>query len=90
MQYLINNKKHTLVEKPLNLKINEYRTFQKVANKNKVILYTAYNHRFEQNIIAVKKILKKNILGKVYSMKLFYCFVNRVNLIHKIYFIIII
>ena len=72
IEYLINNKKHALVEKPLNLKINEYRTFQKVANKNKVILYTAYNHRFEQNIIAVKKILKKNILGKIYSMKLFY------------------
>jgi scyllo-inositol 2-dehydrogenase (NADP+) len=72
IEYLIKNKKHVLVEKPLNLSKKDYRNFEYIANKNKVILYTAYNHRFEQNIIEVKKILKKNILGKIYSMRFFY------------------
>lgn len=72
INYLIKNNKHVLVEKPLNLPMKDYRNFENVANKNKAVLYTAYNHRFEQNIIEVKNIIKKNILGKIYSIKLFY------------------
>jgi len=72
VEYLVYNKKHVLVEKPLNLKLKEYINFEKIANKNKVVLYTAYNHRFEQNIIEMKKILKRKTLGKIYSIKIFY------------------
>lgn len=72
LQYLIKNKKHSLVEKPLNLKKKEYEILEFEANKNKIYLYTAYNHRFEQNIVNLKKLLEKKIIGKIYTVQIFY------------------
>ena len=73
INYCIKNKKHVLVEKPfpiLNNKkiINLY----KQAKRNKVILYVAYNHRFEPHFVRAKKIIDSKILGKIYSCRLFY------------------
>ena len=66
------NKKHILVEKPLNLKSSELKYFSELSKKNQTILYTAYNHRFEPNFINVHKYLNKETLGKFYSCKIFY------------------
>ena len=73
ISYCIENKKHILVEKPLLSKSTKSLiSLQKKAKKNKIILYTAYNHRFEPNIIELKKLIKKKKLGKIYRCKIFY------------------
>ena len=73
IKYCIKNKKNILVEKPLLIKSDKLLTkFEKQAKKNKVILYTAYNHRFEPNILKLKKLIEKKTLGKIYKCKIFY------------------
>ena len=51
IKFCIKNKKNILVEKPLNFKKELLLRIQKEANKNKIVIYTAYNHRFEPNLI---------------------------------------
>ena len=73
INYCIKNKKHVLVEKPLisnNGKI--FRKLKKSINKKKIVIYTAYNHRFEPNIFEMKKLIKNKKLGKIYKCKIFY------------------
>ncbi len=72
IKYCLNNKKNVLVEKPLLAKRKELIKLQKIAKKNELTLYTAYNHRFEPNIKKLKKILDKKILGKIYKCRIFY------------------
>tara|TARA_B100000700_G_scaffold319862_1_gene415946 strand:- start:3310 stop:4236 length:927 start_codon:yes stop_codon:yes gene_type:complete len=73
IQYCINNKKNVLVEKPLLFNnIKEINSVKKHAIKNKVLIYTAYNHRFEPNIVKMKKLLESKKLGKIHSCKIFY------------------
>lgn len=65
--------KHILIEKPLyfnNVKI--LKNLNKQIQEKKIVLYVAYNHRFEPNLIKVKKYIDKNKLGKIYSCKIFY------------------
>ena len=67
----IKNKKHILVEKPLisnSLKI--LNNLKKAIKKKKIIFYTAYNHRFEPNIVEMKKLIKSKKLGKIYTCKI--------------------
>ena len=73
IKYCIQNKKHVLVEKPMwfkNLKAFYY--LERLANKNKVLCYTAYNHRFEPHFINMKKLIKSKLLGKLYLCRIFY------------------
>lgn len=73
INYCIEHKKHILVEKPLLSRSNKIlNSLEKNAKKNKTILYTAYNHRFEPNIIELKKLIQKKKLGKIYRCKIFY------------------
>ena len=66
-------KKHVLVEKPLiSKKSKEISNIEKLSIQNSVYCYVAYDHRFENNMIKMKKILKKKTLGKIYVIKLFY------------------
>ena len=73
IKFLLNNKKNVLVEKPLlaikNITIKE---LYNLAKKNKVILYTAYNHRFEPHLKKVKELIKSKIIGKAYLCNIFY------------------
>ena len=73
IEYCIKNKKNILVEKPLLCNSNQtlYK-LQEKAKKNNVVLYTAYNHRFEPIIIELKKLLKTKKLGKLYRCRIFY------------------
>ena len=70
--YFLKKKKNILVEKPLDLSIKELSDIEKLSNLNKVILYVAYNHRFEPHLISVKESLDKNLVGKIYYMKIYY------------------
>jgi len=73
LDYLLSNKKHVLVEKPLLASNNQDLFYlQSLLQKNKITLYTAYNHRFEPNIIKMKEVIDNKILGKIYYCKLFY------------------
>ncbi len=73
IKYCLINKKNVLVEKPLFFNdLNKIKLLQNLANKNKTVLYTAYNHRFEPHFQRLKKLLTSKKLGKIYSCRLFY------------------
>ena len=60
------------MEKPfITNKQNDLIELQRLA-KNNLTLYTAYNHRFEPNILKLKKLIDKKLLGKIYSCKISY------------------
>lgn len=61
VQYLIDNKKHVLVEKP----------FTPIPTQG-TILYIAYNHRFEPHIVRMKELINSGKLGKLYHCRMFY------------------
>src|SRR5437899_11949521 len=73
LAYLLAGKKHVLVEKPL-LGDAEHSLAQLkgLAEQNRVVCYTAYNHRFEPHIVRLKRELETGWLGKVYQVKFFY------------------
>lgn len=66
-------KKSILIEKPLILKdIQDFSNIEKEANSKEIFILTAYNHRFEPNIVKLKELLMSNELGKVLGVKCFY------------------
>ena len=66
-------KKHILVEKPLFLETKQKLSLlEKIANKNNVLLYTAYNHRFEPHFIKMKSSIENLEFGKIYRIRMFY------------------
>jgi len=73
LKKFLNLKKNVLVEKPLILKNKESlkKIFKEFKKKN-LILYVAYNHRFEPLIKKIKKIIEKGTLGKIYLCEYFY------------------
>ncbi|WP_428079399.1 Gfo/Idh/MocA family protein [Candidatus Pelagibacter sp.] len=73
INYFVNKRKNILIEKPL--LANRSQTLKNIEKKsisNKVFTYVAYNHRFEPHYKNIKKIIKKNKLGKIYSLRIFY------------------
>lgn len=73
INYCIKNKKHVLVEKPLLIKnTKKLKNLINLSKKNKTVLYTAYNHRFEPNIVKMKKIIQSRKLGTIYKCRMFY------------------
>lgn len=73
LSYLLDHKKHVLVEKPLYVSTrDQIKDLEKLAEKNNVVCYTAYNHRFEPHFIKVKEIIESGRLGQIYSCHMFY------------------
>ncbi len=73
LKKILNKKKHILVEKPLYLKnLKQIKELEDIAKKNNVILYTAYNHRFEPHFIKMKSLLNNKEIGKIYRVRMFY------------------
>ncbi|MCE7530601.1 Gfo/Idh/MocA family protein [Polynucleobacter sp. IMCC 29146] len=73
LEYLLSNKKHLLVEKPLFANRQEDLVrLQKLAQQNRVTCYTAYNHRFEPHFIRMKELIDSGRLGKIYSIRMYY------------------
>jgi len=73
VKFCIENKKHILIEKPFFIptsKIVQY--MKKKMKQNKVVCYTAYNHRFEPHFKKMKDLIDSNVLGKIYSCRMFY------------------
>lgn len=69
---LLKRGKHVLVEKPLLADAATLRDFKRLAKENGVVCYTAYNHRFEPNIIRLKEAAENGSLGRLYLARFFY------------------
>ena len=73
LEYLLSNRKHLLVEKPILAKDNSsLEKLLKLSQQNSTTCYTAYNHRFEPHIVNLKKLIDSGELGDVYFTRLFY------------------
>ena len=70
LNYFLNFNVQILIEKPLISTDKEKRFF--LINKNKIKIYPAYNHRFEDSILKCKKILNDRKIGKIYFCKMTY------------------
>ena len=73
LNYLIENGKHALVEKPLwAARDDEIIALETRARAKGVICYTAYNHRFEPHFVQMRDVLKSGVLGEIYRCRMFY------------------
>ena len=73
VEYLLANRKHVLVEKPLLAPDSSSLThLQELAAATQTVCYTAYNHRFEPNLARLKDVLDSGELGEIYLARLFY------------------
>ena len=73
IRYLLEQGKHVLVEKPLwTEKDEQLYELQALASKNKLVCYTAYNHRFEPHFVRMKNLIDSGELGEIYHCRLFY------------------
>lgn len=71
--YLLSNGKHLLVEKPLFAdKSSDLVAIKVLAEKNRAVCYTAYNHRFEPHFVRMKALIESGKLGRIYSVRMFY------------------
>ena len=71
IKFFLRNKKNVFVEKPLYVNRRYLKFLYSLAKINRSILYTAYNHRFEPNIINIKNDLKL-LKDKIYNLRLYY------------------
>jgi scyllo-inositol 2-dehydrogenase (NADP+) len=73
LSYLLANGKHVLVEKPvLGGDPSEHARLKDLAAKTGAVCYTAYNHRFEPHFARMKEVLDSGVLGRVYTVRMFY------------------
>jgi predicted dehydrogenase len=72
LTYLLSNRKHVLVEKPLFGERRELERLKALAEANRVACYTAYNHRFEPHFVNMKRLLDSGRLGRLYAIRMFY------------------
>jgi predicted dehydrogenase len=73
IEYLLSNKKHVLVEKPLfSANSEDLLRLKALAEHQNTVCYTAYNHRFEPHFIKMKELIDSGVLGKIYSVRMFY------------------
>jgi UDP-2-acetamido-3-amino-2,3-dideoxy-glucuronate N-acetyltransferase len=74
-EFIINHKRHVLVEKPLTLKASEARRLKELAEKNNVNLMVGHLLLFHPAIRKIKELIEKGKIGK-----LEYVYSNRLNL----------
>jgi scyllo-inositol 2-dehydrogenase (NADP+) len=73
LEYLLEHGKHALVEKPLlAAEDGDLRRLRELSRARNVTCYTAYNHRFEPHLVAMKQIVDDGRLGRLYLAKFFY------------------
>lgn len=71
--HLLAHGKHVLVEKPLWAPAEaDLARLEALAQANRAILYTAYNHRFEPHFAAMADLIRGGSLGAVYRCRMFY------------------
>ncbi len=71
--YLLSNRKHLLVEKPLFAADSaDLVRLKALAGQNRAVCYTAYNHRFEPHFVRMKQAIDSGRLGRIYCARMFY------------------
>ena len=71
--YLLSNRKHLLVEKPLfAADPTDLMRIKTLADQNQTVCYTAYNHRFEPHFVRMKQVIESGRLGRIYCVRMFY------------------
>lgn len=73
IDYLIGHGKHMLVEKPLvaDSEASLNRIAQR-AREQGVVIYVAYNHRFEPHFVRMRELVASGALGRIYRCRTFY------------------
>lgn len=73
INYFIERGKHIIVEKPLFCQsLDSLLQLRNKAELKKLVLYTAYNHRFEPSIAFIRETIKSEQLGNLYFVRLIY------------------
>jgi predicted dehydrogenase len=73
LKYALENGKHILVEKPLWAgSETEIVELERLARRNGLVCYTAYNHRFEPHFVRMRDLIGSGVLGNIYSCRMFY------------------
>jgi predicted dehydrogenase len=73
LDYLIRHGKHALVEKPLTANDETVLArIEKSARDRGVVVYTAYNHRFEPHFVRMRDLVASGALGNIYRCRMFY------------------
>ena len=73
LDYLIDHGKHALVEKPLVAGDEDVlQRLERQAREKNVVVYVAYNHRFEPHFVRMRDLVASGALGKIYRCRMFY------------------
>jgi predicted dehydrogenase len=73
INYCLANHKHVLVEKPLwTPHDDDIQTLERQARAQGVVIYTAYNHRFEPHYVRMRDLIASGELGTIYNCRMFY------------------
>ncbi|HEY1980236.1 MAG TPA: Gfo/Idh/MocA family oxidoreductase [Xanthobacteraceae bacterium] len=73
IRYCLENGKHVLVEKPLwASRDDDIQELENLARSRSIVLYTAYNHRFEPHYVRMRDLIASGELGTIYSCRMFY------------------
>ncbi|MBM3557166.1 MAG: Gfo/Idh/MocA family oxidoreductase [Alphaproteobacteria bacterium] len=73
LTHLLGHGKHVLVEKPLFAeKEEDIVRLGEIAKRNRAVVYTAYNHRFEPHFVRMKDAISSGALGDIYLLRMFY------------------
>lgn len=73
LRYCIDSGKSVLVEKPLWVENDrDIAELEAAARKKGVVVYTAYNHRFEPHYVRMRDLIASGELGDIYSCRMFY------------------
>lgn len=73
LNYLVEHGKHVLIEKPLVAEDDAILArLEQNARKRDVVLYTAYNHRFEPHFVRMRDLVASGELGTIYFCRMFY------------------
>jgi predicted dehydrogenase len=72
LDFLVRNGRHVLVEKPLVGTPDQLLALEARAIENRVVLQTAYNHRFEPHFVAMRDLITSGDLGRIYLCRMFY------------------
>ena len=73
VRHCIDHGKHVLIEKPLWTPCDEdIQQLEHAARTRGVVVYTAYNHRFEPHFVSMRDLISSGKLGAIYSCRMFY------------------
>jgi predicted dehydrogenase len=72
IEKLIDLGKHVLVEKPLHGTEKQLSQLETKAKQRGVLIYTAYNHRFEPHFVHLRDEIRSGRLGRLYHCRMFY------------------